>query len=159
MLTPWRMTPLPEPQPLGRLNDWVVAAKPGPVRDALVRIAATQPMTDLSPDLHGTAQIVLAEVLNNIVEHACIGMEGEISVTLWHTAQGLACRVIDDGRAMPDGALPDGRLPDIAELSSDDLPEGGFGWHLIRTLTHSLHYIRVGDRNQLDFVIRDTIAD
>jgi serine/threonine-protein kinase RsbW len=159
MPTPLRMTPLPEPPPHGRTNDWVVAAKPGAVRDILVRIAAAQPMTDLSPDLHGTAQIVLAEVLNNIVEHACVGTEGEISVTLWHTAQGLACRVVDDGRAMPDGSLPDGRLPDIADLSPDDLPEGGFGWHLIRTLTHSLHYSRVGDRNQLDFVICDAVVD
>jgi serine/threonine-protein kinase RsbW len=153
------MTPLPKLTLDHRAHDWVMPAKADAVRDRLIQMSAAPPMTDLPPDLHGLAQIVLAEVLNNIVEHAHDGLEGEISVTLWRDGQGLACRIIDGGRAMPGGQLPAGGLPEIEDQPLDDLPEGGFGWHLIRSLTAGLQYRRIADRNELDFLIRDPAAE
>ncbi len=52
---------------------------------------------------------------------------------------------------MPDGELPIGRLtdPKIAK----DLPEGGFGWFLIRNLSQDLTYDRDEDKNILGFCI------
>jgi serine/threonine-protein kinase RsbW len=35
----------------------------------------------------------------------------------------------------------------------DDLPEGGFGWFLIRELTKDLQYVRHEDQNRLTFSI------
>ena len=38
----------------------------------------------------------------------------------------------------------------------EDLPEGGFGWHVIRTLSKDLHYRRENGRNQLSFRLDTT---
>ena len=40
---------------------------------------------------------------------------------------------------------------DLEALGEQDLPEGGFGWFLIRELTHDLTYRRDGSRNHLSF--------
>lgn len=93
-----------------------------------------------------TAQIVLAEVLNNIVEHAYAGQGGRIDLTLSTGADGLRCVVTDCGEPMPSGRLPKGRSP-----RPGDLPQGGFGWFLIRSLARDLRYSREGGRNELSF--------
>ena len=96
--------------------------------------------------------IVLAEALNNIVEHAYAGTCcGEITLTLWQSEGEVACRITDRGHAMPDEVLPAGVLKDHAE--SAELPEGGFGWFLIRTLSRDLRYARLGTLNELTFVL------
>ena len=43
-----------------------------------------------------------------------------------------------------------GKLPDTA---LEDLPEGGFGWHLIHSLTNDLTYLRTGGCNRLRFLL------
>lgn len=102
------------------------------------------------PD-RGTVEIVLAEVLNNIVEHAyACCPPGWIRLFLTPLDDGLACRVEDDGRPMPSLVLPDGRLPDITD-EDGLLPEGGWGWALIRSLTAELVYERTARANRLTF--------
>jgi len=61
----------------------------------------------------------------------------------------LDCRVLDDGRPMPEGRLPCGR--EDWPTARDQLPEGGFGWFLIRTLAMDLCYNRIEGRNRLAF--------
>lgn len=120
------------------------------VREALVRICdALLQRGEREEDL-GTVQIVLAEVLNNIVEHAYAGQEAgaEIEIALSRAPEGLWCHVVDQGRQMPGDSLPEGNLP---PFSADDLPEGGFGWHLIRLLSQDLAYRRSEGRNHLTF--------
>lgn len=124
-----------------------LAADPFAVREGLARIAESGPMMALSADHRAKAEIVLAEVLNNISEHAYADRLGDISVSLWASASGLDCEIVDQGREMPGGSPPKGTLP------QDDLPEGGFGWFLIRSLTSDLQYHRVRGRNRLRFVI------
>jgi serine/threonine-protein kinase RsbW len=51
---------------------------------------------------------------------------------------------------MPGGELPQGCLP---EAAPPDFPEGGFGWHLIRSLTADLTYARSAGQNRLSFLI------
>jgi serine/threonine-protein kinase RsbW len=51
---------------------------------------------------------------------------------------------------MPNGKLPEGGLPDVGP---PDFPEGGFGWHLIRSLTADLTYARSAGQNRLSFLI------
>lgn len=61
----------------------------------------------------------------------------------------LHCRITDSGAAMPGGRLPPGQFQDLGETQS--LPEGGFGWFLIRTLAQDLDYRRIAGRNLLSF--------
>ena len=123
------------------------------VRSALSGVLQGLSYLALSPDLRGTLELVLAEALNNVVEHAHGGRgDGAIEVRVAHEAAGgvpvLVCELIDDGAPMPGDGLP--MPPDLgAEIA--DLPEGGFGWMLIRELARDVDYARCGERNRLRF--------
>lgn len=119
------------------------------VRTGLHALFETLLLRGLTADDRGAAEIVLAEALNNIVEHAYSTTHGEIDITLQLRQSELICTIIDSGKPMPDNALPEGNPASIGAV--EDLPEGGFGWHLIRTLSKDLHYQRKDGRNQLSF--------
>lgn len=110
-------------------------------------------------DLCGSAELVLAEVLNNVVEHALAGMggRGSFGFSCHGDAHQLAISVTDNGRAMPGGQVPGGALPDVdTPMESGDidaLPEGGFGWALVHALVHDLHYARKNGVNTLNMTI------
>lgn len=133
-----------------KINEMHVAmdSDPWSVRDGLRRAMGQDPLASLSPDDRGTAEIVLAEVLNNIVEHAYARFPGTIRLRLTLGPGQLHCCVEDEGLAMPSGEPPSGKAVD-----PQDLPEGGFGWHLIRTLSSGLTYERAGTLNQLRFAL------
>ena len=102
----------------------VFDSDPLAVRAALRMLFDGRSLRLLPEDERGTAEIVLAEVLNNVVEHAYASASGEIEVTVQITAAALTCTIIDRGRPMPGNALPVGtQLPALGE---GDLPEGGF---------------------------------
>lgn len=123
----------------------------GGVREALETLMSGTVLACVPPTDRGTAEIVLAEAMNNIVEHAYLGQSGEITLTLWHAAGEVACRITDRGLAMPDETLPSGNLAMADGLA--DLPEGGFGWFMIRALSRDLRYARYGSLNELTFVL------
>lgn len=124
---------------------------PDAVREGLARLFAGPLLSRLDDDSHGTVQIVLAEVLNNIAEHAYARYPGQIEVQLRGGATEICLQTIDRGLPMPDGKLPGGELSETVAL--EDLPEGGFGWFLIRTLTRGLAYRRQEGMNVLNFCI------
>lgn len=126
-----------------------IPGDPMAVRDGLQALFDTIMLRDLPEDGRGTAEIVLAEALNNIVEHAYARHQGDIEITLQLSVSGLVCRIVDTGSPMPDGVLPAGKLKPFT--TDDDLPEGGFGWFLIRTLSRDLEYRRDGNTNLLSF--------
>ncbi len=107
-------------------------------------------------DEHKTeVELVLAEVLNNVVEHAYQECDiGVIELEVLRDEDEIRVKVLDDGVPMPGGSMPGGRPHDLDNLGEQDLPEGGFGWFLIRELTHDLHYRRDGNRNHLSFCMR-----
>lgn len=125
------------------------------VREALETLMAGPILAEVPEDGRGMAELVLAEAMNNIVEHAYAdtGM-GEITLTLWQSQGEVACRITDRGASMPDAVLPIGKLADHGE--TEELPEGGFGWYLIRTLARDLRYARLGTLNELTFVLGGT---
>lgn len=99
-------------------------------------------------------ELVLAEVLNNVFEHAYHDRpDGWIELHVRVTPREIEMHLIDEGHAMPNLRLPTGTLPDAA-VSLDQLPEGGFGWHLIRSLTDRLSYRRVVAENRLEMTLR-----
>lgn len=126
----------------------VIASDPMAVREGLRALFDTLLLRRLPPAERGTAELVLAEVLNNIVEHAYASESGDIELTLHLHQSELVCRIEDRGLPMPGERLPAG---DLRPIDADDLPEGGFGWHLIRTLSRELNYRRIDGRNQLSF--------
>ncbi len=127
---------------------FTLPSDPQAIRAGLKNLFSLNLMGCLSQESLGTVQIVLAEALNNVVEHAYAEFAGKIEVWVTLRDSFLFIRILDDGLPMPGGVLPGGRL-----TRSDDLPEGGFGWYMIRTLSHDLTYQRDGMRNLLSFCI------
>lgn len=137
-----------DPPATGRETRIVLASDPMAVREALGRLVQALRLQALPEEDCGTAEIVLAEALNNVVEHAYAASPGEIELTVTLSGGALTCTIRDQGRPMP-GALPPGTLPPLAP--PDHIPEGGFGWHLIRALSRDLHYRRQDGHNLLSF--------
>ena len=105
-------------------------------------------------DLAGDCRIVLAEVFNNIAEHAYGGTPGPVSLRVTCRPGRLSCVVTDRGAPMPGFPQLGRRFPDIDPEHPMALPEGGFGWALVRQLARDIRYDRIGDRNLLRFDIR-----
>lgn len=123
------------------------------VRNVLRNAVKALRMLDLPSEAYGTIEMALAEAMNNIVEHAYADIpNGVIQLEIVPCADGLHCKLTDDGHQMPDGNLPSGDLMPL-DCEIDDLPEGGFGWFLIRELTRDLQYCRRSGKNILSFRI------
>jgi serine/threonine-protein kinase RsbW len=119
------------------------------VRGGLRRVMDSPVLRSMTDDDRAAAEIVLAEVLNNVAEHAYARHTGEIELTLADAGFGLAVAVVDSGLPLPGLQIPDGRLNPLEGCG--ELPEGGFGWFLIRSLTQDLCYQRVAGHNSLSF--------
>jgi len=125
-------------------------ADPLSVRFAL-RTALARFLRQLSSDEAGTLELVLAEVLNNIVEHGYGETgHGTITLSLVRDGRGLSCSISDDGVELPPTCLDLG-IDDSQRPEPQSLPEGGFGWFLIRDLVEDLGYHRENGRNLLAF--------
>ena len=113
-------------------------------------IAMVEDMAVRSEDLHAL-EIALAEVFNNIVEHAYADRDdGVIEVILEAREPGLHLEIWDDGAPMPAGRLPGGAPADTS-LEAHEQAEGGYGLFLIRQLARKLRYERTEGRNRLSF--------
>lgn len=123
------------------------------MRAALVDLQQHLSKAGLPEALCGTVEIVLAEALNNIVEHASAGTPfGQMSIDVVQTPNCLAFEVCDNGQPLPGLKVPHGVLPE-SDGPFQDLPEGGFGWFPIHQMASALHYDRGKVENRLYFVI------
>lgn len=120
------------------------------VRQGLARLV--EALEGEAEETVSTAEIALAEAMNNIVEHAYRDDVGNIDVEVRSVDNSLAFKLTDKGKPMPDGTVPLGEIP---EYPSDPqkMPEGGFGWFLIHDLTSDLSYQRVDGQNELRFCV------
>ncbi|GAB5449396.1 ATP-binding protein [Gymnodinialimonas sp.] len=124
------------------------------VREALDQTRAATQAAQIDTATCDTSQIILGEVLNNVVEHAYRFEEGHpIELSIWLTDAGLWCKIHDQGAPMPNGVPPAGVSAAIDATDRDALPEGGFGWAMVRELTQELQYFRVDGCNALLFLI------
>lgn len=121
------------------------------VRLAIEKAKADLAGLELDDDELHSVELVLAEALNNVVEHAYPpGDPGEIKLVLRHGRAGLLIEIRDTGKPMPNGRTPFGAHP--RETCPDDpLPEGGFGWFLIREIARDVVYDRENGENFLIF--------
>lgn len=134
----------------------LLPATPLAVRETLSRLFDPPDRNPLPEALRDKAQIVLAEVLNNIVEHAYAQYPGTIELCIAVGSDALDLSITDQGLPLPLAGLPEGNDP--MEDPGEDLPEGGFGWFLIRTLAEGLNYERTEGANRLRFRIKaDTV--
>lgn len=130
-----------------------IHSAPEAVRSVLFDVAAVLVRQGVAADDAGQIELVLAEVLNNIVEHAYAErLGGRIEITLERAADRLWCRVSDSGAPMPGGRPPPAAASAIPD-GVTDLPEGGFGWFLIHNLADDLSYAREEGMNTLRFSI------
>ncbi|SIS54722.1 ATP-binding protein [Paracoccus saliphilus] len=134
----------------------VLTANPFAIREALsdVRNRFTK---SANPDTIGRLELVLAEVLNNVAEHA-VPRHGNlpakdvptIHLSIVRTERGFVCAVADDGISLPDKCLQPHSLP---KTENSGLSESGFGWFLIQDLTQTLCYYREEQKNYLAFSV------
>ena len=116
------------------------------VRDALADALEALRYLHLTEDERGTFEIVLAEALNNVVEH--VPEADEIEVRIHGTGRRLRCMVTDDGTPLRCDPRPDPGPPQPWEPR-----EGGFGCFLIDALAQDVRYAFIAGRNRLSFQI------
>ena len=128
---------------------WRCAANELAVRKIMVEFRDLFDTCGLNQDLRSSVEISLTEALNNIVEHACHDLpNAEILIKHEITQSGVLLCLHDPGHPFPGGEPPDAQMPGLSE-DILDLPEGGFGWGLIRTLATRIDYTRKGGQNHL----------
>ena len=121
------------------------------VRNSLQALVEDMTTRQFLPEECGTVELVLAEVLNNIAEHAYEERgDGQIELDMAYVPGGVTFDLRDFGKPMPDGKTPLGEQANL-DVAVDDLPEGGFGWFLIGELAKDMTYERSGDTNRLRF--------
>jgi len=138
-----------------------VASEALAVRLGLDRAGRALAAAGVSGDLALRVEIALAEALNNVAEHAYGGASGTIRLGLGRcpVRGDILCTIEDRGRPMPGGVLPEGRPPAL-DAGPEALPEGGFGWFLIRSLGRDIRYRRAGGVNRLRFrIVREAGED
>ena len=99
-------------------------------------------MPSLLPKLH----IVMDEICSNIVKHS--GAKG-FEVDLEQEDKGVKLTFVDDGEAYDPLSHTD---PDTT-LSAAERPIGGLGIMMVKKMSDSVAYERVGDRNRFTVVI------
>ena len=127
------------------------------VSDHLKKLQVELERNAVEPEPRGDILIVLAEVLNNIVEHAyCAPVHGDIHLTVYahkrSDKNAVYIQTIDQGPPVPADALSGAALPSLTEYIQD-MPDGGFGWFMIHTLADSINYERIDDENRFTFCV------
>jgi len=133
----------------GRIVEIDFPASETATRQALLGLTGRLPELEVEGEICGCVEIVLAEALNNVVEHAYAARPlGQIRLRLRRTRSHLVVTIRDTGRPFPGKRLPPYVQLDLSG-SFDTLPEGGFGWSLIRELTGAVRYRHINGVNVL----------
>jgi serine/threonine-protein kinase RsbW len=125
-----------------RSDRHIIPADAASVRALLERLEAGPALRGLSPEERDCTLLVLAEAMNNVVEHGYAGDPGCIGLV---RGSGGAWRIID--AAAPLSEMPSSPMP-------DQVAEGGFGWPLIRALSDEIRLARKRGLNVLTVRIR-----
>lgn len=123
------------------------------VRKALVAVGDSLRNCGLDEEEVGRTEIVLAEALNNVVEHAYADIGcGDVELRVKCAAKDIDITILDKGVPVPVHVFAKRNGPDL-DVAFEDLPEGGFGWMMIQTMSSHLSYQRVGETNCLRMTV------
>jgi serine/threonine-protein kinase RsbW len=93
-------------------------------------------------------QIVLAEALNNVIEHGFSRENsGNVGVCIDIRDDIIVVEISDNGIKFTPPVVTQTPLQDTSDI--EHLPEGGFGWFLIREITTSFTFRRIANKNRL----------
>ncbi len=125
------------------------------VTDTVRVVEAWLSDNQIPDDYIGNIALVLAEAMNNVIEHAfAYSKTGTIDLNLWSTGNDVIFKLSDNGSAM--AGLPKKKKMDGHLNALEELPEGGFGWFLIHSLSKELEYERNGTQNELTIRVSST---
>ena len=128
------------------------------VRSHLIAVEEAATKQDIDDSRRTDMLMVLCEVLNNIVEHALPRCgEGWIDCEVCVAEHGLSIETRDNGAPLPPAFLSPATLPDI-DTEVDTLPEGGWGWFIVHSLTDEMTYDRRNGVNRLRFSLKPLLA-
>lgn len=125
----------------------VIRACPAAVRGLLERLERGPELADLTEEERDCTLLVLAEALNNVVEHGYRGHPGWIGVLRGARGSGRDWHILDKADAAPEAAS---MRPDMPGAGA----EGGFGWPLILALTEEVALRRRRGFNVLSLRMR-----
>ena len=118
-------------------------------RQAIVATIARLTDFGISQSRCGDIEIALAEAVNNVVEHAFEDLPDATGrITCLTRGDTLIVEINDTGRILPNSRLPVAKVANL-EGPLSELPEGGFGWSLIRKIAENVTYERTGNQNRL----------
>jgi serine/threonine-protein kinase RsbW len=130
-----------------RRDRHVIAADPGAVRSLLVALEQGPALAGLTEEERECTLLVLAEAMNNVVEHGYAGGPGWIGLVPGPRRSGRDWRIVDRAQSLP----PVGCLQAVMP---GDAAEGGYGWPLIRALTEGLELRRCAGFNVLTLRVK-----
>ncbi|TFL18973.1 ATP-binding protein [Jannaschia formosa] len=128
------------------------------VRSHLIAVEVAAAERHIEEARRADMLIVLGEVLNNIVEHALSDApEGWIDCAVSLVERDLSIETCDNGAPLPPTLVSSAALPDVgAEVET--LPEGGWGWFIVHSLTDDMTYERRDGMNRLCFSLKGNPA-
>ena len=137
-------------------------ATPLAVRRGLVAFETYLAGLPIAAERRDSICIVLAEALNNITEHAYPDACGPIWLRAQVQGHQFMATLRNRGAPLPAGLLPQpgptqGPTQGQSAPNLADLPEGGFGWHLIRSLADGLDHARFAQWNELRIIFRNAV--
>jgi serine/threonine-protein kinase RsbW len=134
-------------------------ACPTAIRTELLAIDDALAAHGLERDRRDDVLLVLAEILNNVAEHAFPDdRSGWIACKVGWTADGLVVETRDNGALLPPKLLLSNRALPRREMQRGDMPETGFGWFIVHALTDDMTYEREGGTNRLTFSMQASVA-
>lgn len=123
------------------------------VREALAQLHGFLQSNGVADSDCGKVEIVAAEALNNVVEHAYWDSgSGTIRLRCRQSPLCINITILDQGVPVPLHVFAKRDTPNI-NVAIDNLPEGGFGWMLIQEMTENLSYQRVDGTNCLRMAV------
>lgn len=119
------------------------------VRKALATIKSDFLRQGHLAEQYASVEMVFAEALNNIAEHGGPTVHLSPIKIKWQFMQGLFQAELEDGgQPFAPKTLSKKPAPNL-DVVEADLPEGGFGWHIMSQLCDRLDYQRQDGKNLL----------
>jgi serine/threonine-protein kinase RsbW len=136
----------------GRDAEVTIPADGNGVRAAAAFAADFAARHQLAAALGARLRLLAEELISNLAKYGYAegAPRGTATVALSLTENHVRIVIVDDGAPFDPTTTP---APDL-EIPADQRTVGGLGLNLVRTLTESAQYARVGGRNRTRLMVR-----